>query len=164
MVVTTPHLVVCFFVGFKSLGDFVRLFFYFFCRCGGAHNHEQQPYFFIFFGFSTRPLTKHSFFFLFSSPLFNTTKRFSCLLKGDINEHPKGALIKSKEKKETNRILPLGSRYVSTRSVLRFFLSLSLSRSLAFAGLVSIFVPMARASLCLEVGIFAQRSLLSNEL
>ena len=77
---------------------------------------------------------------------------------------PKGALIKSKEKKETNRILPLGSRYVSTRSVLRFFLSLSLSRSLAFAGLVSIFVPMARASLCLEVGIFAQRSLLSNEL
>ena len=129
MVVTTPHLVVCFFVGFKSLGDFVRLFFYFFCRCGGAHNHEQQPYFLIFFGFSTRPLTKHSFFFLFSSPLFNTTKRFSCLLKGDINEHPKGALIKSKEKKETNRILPLGSRYVSTRSVLRFFLSLSLSLS-----------------------------------
>ena len=57
MVVTTPHLVVCFFVGFKSLGDFVRLFFYFFCRCGGAHNHEQ-PYFLIFFGSTLRPLDK----------------------------------------------------------------------------------------------------------
>ena len=41
MVVTTPHLVVCFFVGFKSLGDFVRLFFYFFCRCGGATNNNR---------------------------------------------------------------------------------------------------------------------------